>query len=190
MFIFLGFGMWFWVLVVLEFCLLTWFVEECWPLPSIVSLILFFVLLWWLADIPIWTWIKNNPAQLAMYCLYYIMAGIGWSIGKYYFLLSKVRKNIKKLKAEWMENKAKFEDDKIITFEDYISNNSFQVKYDLNFDNTAMKLTFWAMFWPTSFVWTILNEPVRRLFKFLIHDVFIGIYRKMHKVMITDLIKS
>lgn len=98
MFIFLGFGIWFWVLIALELIFLTWFVEQCWGLASIISVAVFITLLWWLADIPIWEWIKNNPAQLAMYCLYYILIGLAWSVGKYYFLLSKTRKEIKNLK--------------------------------------------------------------------------------------------
>jgi len=189
MVVFFGFGIWFWVLIALELIFLTWFVEQCWGLASIISVAVFITLLWWLADIPIWEWIKNNPAQLAMYCLYYILIGLAWSVGKYYFLLSRVRREIKRLKKKWIENKDKLGDG-IITFEKYLENNSWDVKYNLDFDNTAKRLTFWATFWPTSFLWTLLNEPVRRLFKWLVHDVFIGIYRKMYKVMITDLIKS
>ena len=120
-----------------------------------------------------------------MYCLYYILAGLAWSIGKYYFLLSRTRKEIKKLKTKWIEQKDKLGEG-IVTFEDYVKSNV----YEVSFDNTAIRLTFWAMFWPTSLIWTILNEPVRHLFKWLVHDVFIGIYRKMYKVMIEDLIKA
>lgn len=40
------------------------------------------------------------------------------------------------------------------------------------------RITAWASFWPFSFVGTVLNDPVRRLFNFLF-DWFKSLYQKM-----------
>lgn len=189
MFLLFGFGIWFWAIILVEFCLLTWFVEEEWGIASLVSLAAFILCLWWLADIPIWEWIKNNPARLGMYCLYYVLIGLGWSVGKYYFVLNKMRKYVKEKKEHWLANKEKYEN--VQTFKQYLEqtrDNWSNNKTD--FEKSTKKLVFWAAFWPTSMFWTILNDPIRKLFKFLIHDVFIGIYRTMYKKMIGDLIEK
>ena len=98
---FMGMGFWFWGLVLIEFCLLTWFVEMEWGAASFVSLGIFILGIWWLADVPVWQWVKTNPWQLLKYALIYIVAGLAWSIGKYYFVLRKIRNFVKNCKKEW-----------------------------------------------------------------------------------------
>jgi len=186
MFLLFGFGLWFWAIILVEFCLLTWFVEEEWGAASIVSLGAFLVLLWWLADVPVWTWIRDNPGQLAMYCLYYVIIGIAWSVGKYFFELRKIRKYLKEKKEYWATNKEKY--DGVQNFKQYLEKVSSSTYNKSDFEGSSKKLVFWASLWPPSMFWTILNDPIRKFFKFLINDVFIGIYRSMHKKMIGDLI--
>lgn len=184
-----GLGIWFWVLVLAEFCFLTWFVESEWGIASLVSIALFVVGIWWLADIPVWTWMKNNPGQLALYCIYYIVAGLVWSVFKYYFVLKRVQRFIKSCKKEWERNKGEFPVE-IKDFKDYVASQkcTWNYKTDTDFERSTKRLVFWSAFWPTSMVWTVLNDPIRRLFKFLIYDVFIGIYRAMHKYMVERLL--
>ena len=186
----LSFGFWFWGLIIVEFILLTWFVEQEWPAPSFASIIIFIVLLWWLADIPVWVWIKENPWRLTRYFGYYIILGVCWSFFKYYFQLKRTRKVLSRAKAEWtLRNQNTTEP---ITFQQFLNDSSgfYKIRKDLDFESSARKLIFWSMFWPTSMVWTLLNDPFRKLFKWLIFDVFVEIYRKMHKKMIGNLLEE
>jgi len=183
MFIIFGLGMWFWSLFILEFCLLTWFVEEEWAPASIASLILFILGIWWLADIPIWAWIHDNPWILLKYFALYIVVGMVWSMGKYYFILKRIRKIVKE-KRKYYDGMV----DKPKTFKEYLHQGRSYDDDSHRFEDTATKLVFWASFWPTSMFWTILNDPIKKLFNFLIYDVFIGIYRKMYKKMVGDLV--
>jgi hypothetical protein len=183
MFLLFGLSWWFWGLFVLEFCLLTWFVEEEWPLHSGISIIAFIVLIWWLADIPVWTWLKDNPWKLLLYFGYYIGIGLGWSIGKYFFVLKKLRKFIKVTKQDWENmNEPKK------PFQQFLKSRHNYKPTD--FETTTKKLVFWALFWPTSFVWTMLNDPIRKLVKFLVHDIFIGVYRTMYNAMVGNMLKD
>lgn len=183
-----GFGIWFWTLVVLEFILLTWFVEQEWPAPSVLSVAVFVVLLWWLADIPIWTWIKENPKLLALYVLYYIIAGIIWSFIKFYFALNRMRGIVKDLKKNWKQDASQDQP----TFKDYLSRQYPYKAMDVNPENegTISKLIFWSAFWPVSLFWTILNDPIRKFFKWLVKDVFAGVYKKMYQRMVGNLIEE
>ena len=185
--LFLGFGFWFWSLVLLELSLLTWFVEEEWGLASLLSLVVFIGLLWWLADVPIWTWLKDNPLTLFKYFCYYIGIGVVWSFCKYFFSLRQLREIIKEAKESW--KKIDGSDKYASTFEQFLESH-MNYSGKTGFNNTAGKLVFWSSFWPTSMIWTILNDPLRKLFSWIINDIFIGIYRLMYNRMIGNLIKE
>lgn len=178
------YGFWFWALILVEFGLLLWFVEEEWPLPSIVSFVIFILLLWWLADIPVWTWIKENPWNLLKYAGVYVIAGLGWSFFKYYFHLNKMKKHLVEIKDHW---RADVTSDKP-NFESYLKDRSYGQEF--NFERSASKLLFWAMWWPPSLIWTVLNDPVRKFFKWLIFTVFVGAYRKMYDRMIGSVLRG
>lgn len=185
-------GIWFWGLVIIEFLLLMWFIAADMEVASIASIIIFLFLLEWLADIPIWLWIKNNPKNLIIGLIIYIVAGTLWSIIKYYFQLSKTRRFIKEQKENWIKNDKKY-DGEVISLEDYViikAKYDSKVRQDIKFDTSLRKLVFWAMLWPPSMIWTLLDEPIRRFFTWLINDVFIDIYRSIHKKMIDDTLKN
>ena len=189
MILFLGFNIWFWSLFIIEILSLTFLVETENPIASWVSIILFIFLLWWLGNIPVWQWIKNNPLTLFKYFGYYIGLGIIWSFCKYYFLLKATQRSIEKYKDCWYKMK---DDEKVHynSFNEYFIRNDYKYGSNVSFKKTNTKFIFWAMFWPTSCLWTLLNDPLRKIFNYLIYDLFIGMYKKMHKVMISNLLKK
>jgi hypothetical protein len=179
---FFGMSWWFWVICLLEFSLLIWFVECELGIASLVSFGVTLVLLWWLADIPIWTWIRDNPGQLAMYALYYVLVGLGWSVGKYYFMLARLRREVKKVRSKWLSVPRPSEDQ--TTWEEFRNREIRGWKSEYEFENTAKKLVFWSAWWPPSMFWTLLNDPISWFFKFLVRDVFVGMYKSMYWHMV------
>lgn len=189
MIIFFGFGLWFWGLIALELILLLWFVEQEWALASIISVAVFAGLLWWLADIPIWKWIHDNPGTFIKYCMYYILIGLCWSVIKYYFILKKIQKFVKEARNHW-EKKIDVLSTEYKTFRDYLNSkaSSYDDTKNHSFKSSTKKLVFWAMFWIPSMIWTVIDDPIRKLFRWLIFDIFIGIYRSMYNQMIGKVI--
>ena len=185
--------MWFWSLFLIELILLFVFVEHEWPIPSVASLIVFIFLIWWLADIPIWAWIKANPWNLLKYIGYYIIGGIVWSFIKFHFALSRTREAVLELKKEWLTMKGDQSfsgSDK--TFKEFVHRRcSYDDRsVDPTQERTVGRLVFWASFWPISFIWTIINDPVRKFFRWLIKDVFMGIYKKMYANRVGKLLED
>lgn len=182
-----GMGFWFWGLIILEFCLLTWFVECEWGLASLASIAIFLFCLWWLADIEVWAWIKENPGKLAKYIGIYIVIGLAYSFIKYYFILNDMKKYVKELRVKWDSmSKSQQSNDlpvHITDFKGYVQHKSSYGR-STSFEGSAKKLSFWAAFWPTSLIWTMLNDPIRKFFNWLIMTVFVGAYRKMHWQMV------
>lgn len=190
MIIIFGFGLWFWGLILVEAALLLWFVEEEWPGISFMSIAVWLLALWWLADIPIWKWIHDNPGKLAKYAGYYIVIGMVWTFIKYYFKLKNIQGEIKKLKESWnlFKNDPNERTSGVTNFEDYVNKKMYAPH--ITFDATARKLTTWAIFWPPSMIWTLLNDPVKKFFNWLIYDIFVGAYKKMYDTMIGKMLKD
>jgi len=187
MILLLSLGVWFWSLAIIEFCLLTWFVEEELVAASVISLILFVVGIWWLADIPVWTWIRDNPLTLMKYFIAYIVLGVGWSFWKYFFMLKESRRIIK----EHLKKYENIPPEERAPWKEYLSRvTSYNSGISGTFEDSTKSLTFWAVFWVPSMVWTILNDPIRKLFNFIIHDLFIGVYQKMYNKMVGELLKD
>lgn len=197
-----GFSIWFWGLLITEMLILTILVELESPMLSALSLLIFINLLWWFAEIKVWQWVKENPATLFKYFCYYIVLGIAWSFCKYYFTLKIIQKSIKKYKKQWNtinlpknpssteNNFTKTTNRRYETFKEFYILKDIQYNNNILFSKTNNRFMFWAMFWPTSCIWTLLNDPIKRFFNYLIYDLFIGVYQKMHKTMIEDLLKD
>ena len=46
---------------------------------------------------------------------------------------------------------------------------------DLHIRNNIGRLMIWCAYWPWSFIWTVLDDPLKAIFKFLVINVFGGL---------------
>ncbi len=153
--------------------------------------------------------IVSSPSTVAIALGAYIMTGIAWSFGKWYFKLSNVRDTYQELKARFIDDrnlKADFFhapiDEALATSKEdrqqrdaHIELNASFVRHitdrmrsyanklttkDVVLDPTKIgqviapaaaqhksSITQWIMFWPISFVWTIINDPVRKIANYI-----------------------
>ena len=177
--LFLAFGsIWFWLLLVAEFCALLWFVEEEWPFRSFLSLVLVFTLLWWLGDFNVITWAASlSLKQILVGALGYVGTGIAWSIGKWYFYVTGERRKF----DEYVEDRLKHGH--------YVKNyDETQEEFDTRCRKDARSLArlrhgkpearkqksrivMWMGWWPWSALWTLINDPIKRLFREIFHRI-------------------
>lgn len=50
----------------------------------------------------------------------------------------------------------------------------FEKAEDLHVRNNWKRMMVWGLYWPWSMVWTIIDDPLKRIFKFLVLNVFGG----------------
>jgi hypothetical protein len=99
-------------------------------------------------------WILDNPGVLAGYALGYLGAGAAWCVIKWYFHLLRFRDKARiRLENRKFANDAERNDAKKALYENR----------PLASENKSLLIT-WMAYWPFSFVWTIVNDPVRRAF--------------------------
>lgn len=103
----------------------------------------------------------QSPKQSILYILAYFGIGVVWSFVKWYFFLLNWRDKL--LKQESVDAydipKAKHEYGRIIS---------------------------WMSYWMFSMAWTIVNDPVKRTFKFLFARLE-GVYQKIADKMFADI---
>lgn len=85
--------------------------------------------------------IKYNPGTVIAAFVGYILAGVAWSVAKWYFFVLRAR-------DKWLEDSKRY-------------HNSLEIPKASNYKG---RITSWMFYWPFSAVWTLLNEPVRRIF--------------------------
>lgn len=166
---FLLFGTaWFWLLFGGAAILIIWFLESALDfehdrgsgggLFSTLTIIACLTLYWFFGsseDIKtLFMYLRDNPARSLLWIGSYIALGLVWSIFKWYFYLYN--------KNEYLTKK--FENDSL---------------YESDFPkakNNKARIISWMSYWPFSALWTLINEPVKKTYRF--------IYSKMERLFV------
>jgi len=174
-------GMWFWVLLVIDFMLLVYFVEDDSAGFAFVTVVVLFACLMFLGDFNVLSWLRENPKQFGYYLIMYIPAGIVYSIVKYLMFLTDIRRKITKTISEYLDRvKVEKEDDLSVAQKGELAK---KLNYhNISFSESTRRVVFWMTYWPWSAFWTILNNPLRWLYEEvaeLLKKSFKGMYTKI-----------
>lgn len=177
----------FWILVGIVSLLLIAAVEYEKPGWATFSLIVTFTLLWLLGDVNIVALALSNPLLAAGVVAGYFVVGAMWSVGKWWFFVRRSLETYHEARAEFLRRNG------IVSFyasdpipeglrgkwQKWLNGRTLESFKPHIKDNKGRILT-WMVYWPWSMFWTILNDPVKRMFKF--------IYRQLRAVYqrITD----
>jgi hypothetical protein len=132
---------WFWVLSLAGFILVTAFVENGYPGRATFSVLVFFTIMYFLGGLNALSWLYNNPGTFFGYLLLYFVVGTIYCVVKWYFFLLNIR--------------------------DGSSNEYFAGQWHSGNPPSPFyfksRLVGWIIYWPFSGLWTIINDPVRRI---------------------------
>lgn len=189
----LAFGsLWFWVaFLILTVCLVWW--QDDAPVLAGLGMV-FFVMLCHvsgLIDLGSWTFMTFITSIVL-----YVAAGVGWSFIKWFSLIVARREKLQELRSAFVQEgairlllKGKPVSDKISDpmpeelrkeFRRYLALNGYWNWRDPS-DNVSeehrtliptaagykSRIVQWMVFWPWSALWTLLNDPLRRLFNYI-----------------------
>lgn len=122
-----------------------------------------------LGDFSIIDLVRNEPLKFVGLMGGYVIAGVLWSIAKWYFHVSSQARKYTEMKSNWMEI-CEIPPKTIIN--DQQRKDFFSANYGAVTISTRPKakrnkgrILSWMMYWPWSASWTIINDPVVRLFK-------------------------
>ncbi len=152
-----------------------------------------FLFLWGAVGINPVLWALSNPMSALTYVAVYFLGGTIWTIVKWYFYLLRRRDEAKKIKIyfeanehdlrkDWSSNKT--DTFSFVNWMNSTSRHSSPRHEYLDNDYPPMAthhkgdILFWAAYWPFSAFWTLLNDPIRRLWN-AIYALLGGLLHRM-----------
>ena len=185
----------FWLLLAVEFIILLALVEYEKPFLGFLSLVGVAALLQAFGDLSLLELVKQQPMYAAGGAVAYSVAGAFWAIFKWYFFVKNRKEEYLKAKAEFEERtraykekeaEARAQDVKVTHFNsDHIGDrlNDWERSFDrarfLNKKQTLVplpgehkhRILVWIGYWPWSMLWTLINDSVKRLYKFIYENI-------------------
>jgi hypothetical protein len=183
-------SLFFWSIIAVEFVLLTWWVENESPIPAFFSVALLLIVFHLFGDVSIFTYVENNSKDVLRWVVVYAFIGFVWSLLKFYFYVSKLKRKIERVKEEFLEDYEQRESSNVRnnlgTKEDKWRQHlryhvSYKEERDLTFSSYGSRIVFWLSYWPISMFWTLLNDPIRRFSKWCYEVFLVNVFRKIHK---------
>ncbi len=173
-------GLWFWVLGVIAFFVIMAFAECDRYFFSFLTLAIFVGLMEYAGSVNIIQTMMASPLRSAEWVVVYFVLGGVWSFVKWYSFVSNKARDVlvvfDKWKKEnptvdWLATMGSFKgtplEDNLIK---YLNANGVLRYTSYGLDNVLPsasdnkdRLVSWIIWWPTSVVWTVINDPIRRL---------------------------
>ncbi len=119
-----------------------------------------------------------DPILLLEWVIIYVVAGVFWSFISWWFYLSATRERLVEYRYKFLMDQGisnTTEDTKVpenlkVRFIEYLMARNYlnryatieNVKFAPSFMDNKKMIGRWIIWWPTSFVWTMLSNPVMR----------------------------
>jgi hypothetical protein len=171
---------WFWALIVLSACALFALIEYERVGWATITILFVLALLHFFGDFSVISHIKANPGTFALLVLGYFAVGTVWAIIKWWFFVKRLRRKYDEAKAEFLEKngvqgmdipselKAKWlEQTRFLTE----GRHGIHVAERPRARRHKGRILCWMTYWPWSAVWTIIDDPIKRIFREIYHYI-------------------
>jgi hypothetical protein len=113
-----------------------------------------------------WATLTSDPARVVNYVLIYLGVGVVWGVTKWFFLLMKIRD-----KLVWFRNNysisGPLSEQQAREFINYSDLRHYGGEIPPRVSDSKSRILAWMAFWPFSMPWTLINDPVKRVFNML-----------------------
>lgn len=170
----------FWALVVVEFSFLFWCVSYRRGSFGLISLAVIALAFQFFGNIPVFNWMWEHWDWTLEIFFGWLALSAPWAVTKWWLFVrdnsyryDEILEEYRKLNPKLGPTVADWSAEEKVAWEEYFNAHSYQDDtYEYNrveFNPTASAhksdIMTWMMFWPWSFLWTLLNDPLRKLFK-------------------------
>jgi hypothetical protein len=137
-------------------------------------------------------WVTSHALETVWLVLGYLAIGVAWSFVKWFSFLMNFRDAFREARESYFRNKNwpvnyGMSDEEQAKFREEIGSYRYGLSYQFRGNSLSEKpkaaknksrITAWMAFWPFSFIGTMINDPLRRVFKILF-DAFRSLYQRM-----------
>jgi hypothetical protein len=201
---FLAFGgLWFWLVTAAFVIAMLAFIEYEKPIVATCNVVLFALVMMAFSDIsPSMEWVKSNLITIAEWIGLYFVIGIVWAVVKWAFFLMNQRDIYEARRVAFLKEKeadrrrdwsykAKPGEEEPAAFAipiviDDTTRPAFIKSLGGKFppmpqDNKS-RILLWMGYWPFSATWTLINDPLKRAWRFAYHRI-LGLLEGMSRAM-------
>lgn len=178
---------WFWALMVLMTCLMLVFIENEKPFWATSAILLTFGALHFFGDFNVFAAAVRHPVTAVVMTAAYFVLGTVYAVFKWWRFVSIQREKYDELKREFLSNNGVFAPFSTSTVPAALQRKWEAAVGDMNSGyrrrahsvssvapspkaHKGLILT-WMCYWPWSFVWTMINDPVKRLFRYIYSQI-------------------
>lgn len=184
-------GFWFWALAIVASCFVIAALEHEEEGFATFFVLVSFGLIFFLGNSYLFDWILSNPWKLLLFITSYFGVGTGYSIVKWYLKVQNAAQEYAEKRTLWLEAKIKVamdqgDDEKALLYDDALQhglagNRAVLEEWRKHVKGVAYGEPFvkpiasenksrimgWIAYWPWSGLWTLINDPFRKICTFL-----------------------
>lgn len=111
-------------------------------------------------------WCTESPLRSVSTIAGYIAVGVAWSFGKWWFFVTNLRREYNDARTAFLEHHhaSDMTEDLLRFWQN--SDGRFQgPHFPPSARHHRARIIAWMCYWPWSCAWTIVNDPIRRLFR-------------------------
>lgn len=167
---FVFWGLWWWILLGTFVIAEIIFLENDNGFGATVSLLTFGAAILFLGDWNPFPLMMVDPLWAIEMVGAYFLGGAIWAVAKWYFHGLNVRDEYRNIKERFFNSEGIVGDkipQKLVNKWENIVNSKFPYGVPPKARDNLATIMMWMTHWPFSFVWTILNDPIRRIFMFI-----------------------
>jgi len=194
-------GFWFWAVLAVVSILIIAFLENEKAAGATLLSIGTILALIFMGNNGVFAWIGAHPIKLILYILGYVGVGVLYSILKWYLLLRDRKDAYRETRTKWLERQIGKDTPKKELYQaalstgvmdpaikelwrKYLDNEYYgsrRLRKPLVSRNKG-RIVAWMTYWPWSGLWTLINDPVRRTFRFLYRRISTTLQRMSDKM--------
>jgi hypothetical protein len=181
-------GLWFWGLLAVTSIILVRCLEKDNAIGATVVFLGTLAAVVFLGNTSWLTWIMENPLAIGLVIGAYLFLGVGWGISKWWVYLHDVSAHNREVRYDWVACKKALLDrddedypayeaacnlapsqwsDKVKEdWRRYVKMEYYgkTIKKPMVSDNKS-RIMGWMTYWPWSALWTLINDPIRRFYR-------------------------
>jgi hypothetical protein len=185
-----GTGLWFWLLITAVVILELFCVENESPVLAGFFIAATVAVLYFFGNLDLRGAVEymiHNPLNILGYIGGYFVIGAFWSLVKWVFYTTNKRHHYNEVKREWLEDHGikgtlTIPANLLDEWKEYAADHHYirDVQDRLLPSHNKSRISVWIVYWPFSALWTLINDPVRRIVR-QIRQILTSFYEGISK---------
>lgn len=177
-------GLWFWVMfAIVNIAILTWIELEKSGWATFATLCTILALNF-VFKLPIFDYVVHNPHMVLYVIGAYVLTGGVWAVIKWWFYVRNEKEKYDEFKHGFLARKnvisttvpENLREEFLKALSDY--NHSYSCGWDKQgidlypqVGKHKSRIYLWMTYWPWSMLWTLINDPIRKLFRMMYNGI-------------------